>query len=95
MDKFGYPFWSGSKRFPTASAFDPSDPLAVQFVASAANLVAFGLGIPQERDLEKIARQAAEVPVKPFVPKRILTEEEGGSKKEASPEDEEVIRSIA
>ena len=61
-------------------------------MASAANLVAFGLGIPQERDLEKIAKMAVEVPVKPFVPKRIMTEEEGGSMMEASPEDDDVIR---
>ena len=29
VDKFGYPFWYGAKRFPTAIAFDPEDPLAV------------------------------------------------------------------
>lgn len=45
VDKHGQPFWMGSKRFPTAATFNKDDELHVQFVASAANLIAFNLGI--------------------------------------------------
>jgi hypothetical protein len=59
-------------------------------------LIAFNLGIPQERDFTKIVEIANSVKVAPFVPKRISTEEDGVSKKsQESPEDEEVIKAIA
>lgn len=58
-DKDGQPFWSGPKRCPSATPFNPEDPLHAQFVTAAANLVAFNLGLPQNRDSHYVALQAA------------------------------------
>lgn len=68
-DKDGQPFWSGPKRAPAAIAFDPKDPLHVHFVAAAANLIAFNLGIEQSRELEQIANHAHQTHITPFKPK--------------------------
>lgn len=54
-DKDGQPFWSGPKRAPHPIVFNPQDPLHVHFVAACANLIAFTLGIPQNRDTNYIA----------------------------------------
>ena len=54
-DKEGQPFWSGPKRAPSPIAFDASDPLHVHFVTAAANLIAYNLSIPQNRNTKDIA----------------------------------------
>jgi ubiquitin-activating enzyme E1 len=54
-DKDGHPFWSGPKRAPTPISYNPNDPLHALFVASTANLIAFNLGIPQNRDINAVA----------------------------------------
>ena len=54
-DKDGNPFWSGPKRAPHPIHFDASDPLHVHFVESCANLIAFNLNIPQNKDAKFIA----------------------------------------
>jgi ubiquitin-activating enzyme E1 len=46
LDKDGQPFWSGPKRCPSPSPFNPEDQLHALFVSAAANLVAFNLGLP-------------------------------------------------
>lgn len=74
LDKDGQPFWSGPKRCPHPTPFNPEDPLHALFVTAAANLVAFNLGLPQNRDSQYIAREAALVDVPPFVPKQIKVE---------------------
>lgn len=51
-DKDGQPFWSGPKRAPTPIPYDPNDPLHVHFIVAAANLIAYNLGIPQNRNVE-------------------------------------------
>ena len=51
LDKSGLPFWSGPKRCPSPTVYNPEDPLHAKFVAAAANLIAFNLGIPQNRDV--------------------------------------------
>ena len=76
-DKDGQPFWSGPKRAPAPIAYDHTDPLHVTFVTSAANLIAYSLGIPQNRDEGHIARQADQVEVPAFVPKNIKVEVPG------------------
>lgn len=58
-DKDGQPFWSGPKRAPHPEHYDPTDALHVHFVTSAANLIAFSLGIPANRDTDYIAQSAA------------------------------------
>ena len=45
-DKDGQPFWSGPKRAPHPIPYDEHDPLHAHFIESAANLIAFTLGIP-------------------------------------------------
>ena len=97
-DKDGQAFWSGPKRAPRPIPFSPEDPLHVHFVTSCANLIAFTLGIPQNRDTGLIARQAASVFVQPFVPKVIKVvlpgEENNQPKEEAAPEDEDVLAEL-
>jgi ubiquitin-activating enzyme E1 len=80
-DKDGHPFWSGPKRAPSAVSFDPHDPLHVHFVAACANLIAFNLGIPLNRDRDFIAAEAAKVHVTPFKPKQIKVELPGEENK--------------
>eukprot|EP01055_Gregarina_sp_Pseudo9_P002956 Gregarina_sp_Pseudo_9__2955@NODE_316_length_3184_cov_7_324006_g297_i0_p1_GENE_NODE_316_length_3184_cov_7_324006_g297_i0NODE_316_length_3184_cov_7_324006_g297_i0_p1_ORF_typecomplete_len1045_score298_68ThiF/PF00899_21/1_6e38ThiF/PF00899_21/2_1e66UBA_e1_thiolCys/PF10585_9/1e56E1_FCCH/PF16190_5/5_5e03E1_FCCH/PF16190_5/1_5e18E1_FCCH/PF16190_5/7_8e02E1_FCCH/PF16190_5/1_3e04E1_4HB/PF16191_5/1_9e18E1_UFD/PF09358_10/2_4e13Shikimate_DH/PF01488_20/0_91Shikimate_DH/PF01488_20/9Pyr_redox_2/PF07992_14/2_8e03P len=65
-------FWSGPKRAPHVLVFDVNDPVHMEFVSAASNLFAFATGIPQERDVSKIAALAAQVPLKKFEPKKIV-----------------------
>ncbi len=55
VDTKGNPFWSGPKRAPDPITFDPSDALHQTFVTATANLIAFNLGIKQNRDALNIA----------------------------------------
>jgi ubiquitin-activating enzyme E1 len=50
-DKEGQPFWSGPKRAPSPIPYDPKDPLHVHYIVAASNLLAYNLGIPQNRDI--------------------------------------------
>jgi hypothetical protein len=43
--KDGQPFWHGSKKFPTAAEYTPTDPVHFEFVRSAANMFACMLKI--------------------------------------------------
>ena len=63
-------FWSGPKRPPVALQFDPSDSEHLNFVVSAANLIASMVGLPaSSRDwVEKFAKN---VTVAPFVAKEM------------------------
>lgn len=45
LNNQGVPFWSGPKRAPVPVTFDPNDRLHVSFISSAANLLAYSLGI--------------------------------------------------
>ena len=76
-DKDGNLFWSGPKRAPSAIPFNPEDPLHAHFVAATANLIAFNLGIPQNRDTHAIAHLAAKVQVDEFKPKMMKIEVPG------------------
>lgn len=67
----GLPFWSGPKRPPQRLHFDPTDPLHLSFIVTAANLMAYNLGIPQESDVERIAKLAQSIPVEEFIPKEV------------------------
>jgi ubiquitin-activating enzyme E1 len=94
-DKDGQPFWSGPKRAPSPVFYDPQDPLHALFVASCANLIAFTLGIPQNRNVQEIAALAVNVEVPAFKPKAIKIElpgqqnqEENKQQEEVAPEDE-------
>jgi len=41
----GVLFWSGPKRVPSSVTFDANDRLHLQFVSSAANLLAYSIGM--------------------------------------------------
>lgn len=47
-------FWSGLKRCPKFIAIDPKNPLHLQFIQSAANVLATMLNIPTEKNLQNI-----------------------------------------
>jgi len=98
-DKDGNPFWSGPKRAPSPVFFNPHDTLHASFVASCANLIAFNLGIPQNRDINAVAQMAASVNVPVYKPKQIKVElpgqqnqnQEENKQEEVAPEDEQIL----
>lgn len=82
----GVPFWSPPKRVPTPLPFDPSDPLHMQFIISAAHLRAFTFGIrppPEGRDPRAVAETLLRspdcrvLPFQPFLDATIETDEAG------------------
>ena len=79
-DKDGQPFWSGPKRAPSHISYDSKDPIHALFVTACANLIAFNLGIPMNRDQDYIAAKAAssKVPELKFTKMKVeLPGEEG------------------
>jgi ubiquitin-activating enzyme E1 len=85
LDKDGNQFWSGPKRAPTPQPFNPEDELHVHFVTACANLIAYNLGIPQNRDRHAVAHMAAKVEVADFKPKMIKIEVPGEKKENQPP----------
>lgn len=77
-DKEGSPFWSGPKRCPSHIEFDSSKPDHFNFVLSYANLIALAMGIPENRDADKVKEMCGKVQADAYVPKKIkvLTPEE-------------------
>lgn len=70
VDKNGVPFWSGTKRAPTAVEFDISDELHVSFIIAASCLRAENYGLrPTKEDIAEIPKHAAAVMVPEFVPR--------------------------
>jgi len=69
-DKSGAPFWSGPKRPPTAIQFHSTDPVHLDFVVSAANLIAQANRIPaNQRDLSVFQQVLATIHLPPWQPK--------------------------
>lgn len=54
-DKEGAPFWSGPKRCPSAIPFDVNNKDHIGFVVAYANLIAFSLKIPENRDFDSVS----------------------------------------
>lgn len=48
--KTGEMFWTGTKRFPTPTELDPSDPQHAEFVTAVANLLAVNYGVQPPPD---------------------------------------------
>lgn len=70
VDKHGVPFWSGTKRAPTAIEFDKDDPLHMDFIVAAACLHAENYGMkPTKADIARMKDVATSVMVPEFVPK--------------------------
>ena len=74
LDKDGHPFWSGPKRAPTPIPYNPNDPLHAQFITACANLVAFNLGVAENRNEQEVALMAVNVVVPEFKFKVIKVE---------------------
>lgn len=101
-DKDGNMFWSGPKRAPSYIAFDSSNPNHLGFILAYANLIAFTLKLPENRDEAAIKAMVDKAQVGDYVPKKIKVETPEEAKENANnnqqpkpeepaPEDEEVI----
>jgi len=70
----GLPFWTGTKRCPTALDFDVKNPVHLQYIIAAANLYAQVFGIPLlGNDEAAIARMVCNVTVPDFKPQDGVT----------------------
>ncbi|CAF3320403.1 unnamed protein product [Rotaria socialis] len=69
----GERFWSGNKRCPHVLNFDVNNPLHLDFVVAASNLLAHIYQIPQTRDRKLIAEQVATIHIPEFKPKAGIT----------------------
>jgi ubiquitin-activating enzyme E1 len=58
-DSHGMPFWSGPKRAPDFITFDANDELTLMFIMACANLIAYNLGIEQEKNSEVVRKIAS------------------------------------
>ncbi|KAL5110204.1 Ubiquitin-like modifier-activating enzyme 1 [Taenia crassiceps] len=81
----GAPFWSGTKRCPKPLEFDASNPMHLDFIASAANLRAFIYGLRGSRDIAMIAKKVGAVKVPEFVPRSGVTIEVSDAEMAARP----------
>ncbi len=71
VNKDGSKFWSGSKRVPTAIAFDVNDELHLGFVACYSILIAKSLSIDFNPSFDFIRERASKVNIPMFAPKKI------------------------
>jgi len=84
-------FWSGPKRVPTPVVFDKNDETHINFVVSAANLFAYNLGIPENRDVAFVAECASQVKVPTFVPKKMSIKVDEKDTTETKAEDDDEV----
>ncbi|CAG9314284.1 unnamed protein product [Blepharisma stoltei] len=66
----GSDFWSRTRRLPEPCIFDTEKENHIGFIEAYANLVAFNLNIPQNRDRNYIKEVASKVQVREFAPKK-------------------------
>ena len=92
--KDGTPFWSGPKRAPTPANFDVNDPVHLEYVLAGANLMAFILGLPQERNPEVVKSIVSKIQVKPFVPKSVIIQAEENQPVQNLGEDEQILSAL-
>jgi ubiquitin-activating enzyme E1 len=71
-DKEGNPFWSGPKRAPNAVAFDPQNPLHINYVLPFANLIAVACCIPENRNATQVTEMAASATVPAYIAKKAI-----------------------
>lgn len=84
VDKEGAPFWSGPKRCPAPIKFDSSNKQHMDFIVSYANLIAFGLKIAENKDVDAIKDMVDKVEVPAYVPKKIVVKLPEEEKEEAN-----------
>ena len=94
VDGQGQKFWSGAKRPPTPTHYDPKNDLHVDFVIAAASLRAYVFGLTEDefkpQDLAslraQVVRETSMLPVKDFVPKAGVKFQTDPNAKNAPPE---------
>lgn len=64
----GQQFWAAPKRCPRHLNFSSDDPLHLEFVFAASNLIAAVYGIPQNRSREHVAQTLESIVVQEFIP---------------------------
>lgn len=89
--KDGTPFWSGPKRAPTPCHFDPNDPIHLEYIVAGANLMAYVLGLPQNKNKDQIREIVSGVHVKPFQPKTVSIQTEENQTLSNLGEDEQIL----
>jgi ubiquitin-activating enzyme E1 len=92
--KDGTPFWSGPKRAPTPAHFDVNDAVHLEYIVAGANLMAYILGVPQNRNVEQIKEIVSRVHVKPFAPKVIAIQTEENQAVQNLGEDEQILSAL-
>ncbi|CAF1176997.1 unnamed protein product [Adineta steineri] len=65
----GERFWSGNKRCPHVLKFDVTNPMHLDFIVAASNLLAHIYHISQTRDRDYIAGEVSQIQVPEFQPK--------------------------
>ena len=92
----GAKFWSGPKRCPHAIKFDADDPTHLDFVFTGANLMAFNLGVTQEKDRNKVREIAKAVPYAVFAPKKkfVFKTDENDTTTEGTGDEEERVQAL-
>ncbi|OMJ80020.1 hypothetical protein SteCoe_19844 [Stentor coeruleus] len=91
--KDGTPFWSGPKRAPTPCVFDANDDTHLNYIISAANLMASVLGVPQNRNPEQVRNIVRNIQVKPFVPRVVAIQTEENQTVQGA-DDEQILSAL-
>lgn len=91
--KDGTPFWSGPKRAPTPCIFDANDDTHLNYIVSAANLMASVLGVPQNRNQEQVRAIVRNIQVKPFVPRVVAIQTEENQTVQGA-DDEQILSAL-
>eukprot|EP00794_Sanderia_malayensis_P007342 gene7342-8162_t len=90
----GQPFWSGPKRCPHPIQFDPNDETHLNFVISAANLLAKNYGLKGSQDVTFILKVLKTVDVPTFVPKSgvviSVTDQEAEQAMQGTPDEDKL-----
>ena len=96
MTSSGVPFWSGPKRPPVPAEFDVNDETHLDFIVATANLLAYSLRVPEERDRHKVAELVKQIKVAPFAPKKGIRIKGGDddNTEEGSDEDEVLVKKL-
>ncbi|CAG9316463.1 unnamed protein product [Blepharisma stoltei] len=88
----GGDFWSGTRRLPEPCIFDTEKEDHIGFIEAYANLVAFNLNIPQNRDRNYIKEVVSKVQVREFVPRKVYIQLENSEDQQPQPTGETDIK---
>ena len=92
--KDGTPFWSGPKRAPTPCIFDINDEVHLEYIVAASNLLAFNLGLQENRDRNYIKQVAQAIEVSPFAPKSVAIQVEENQTVIPGADDQQILSAL-